>query len=439
MSDSVAGLGGDGLALRWRVIIATGLLGMLLGFLWGIADVPRYRAAASVVVAPSGAEAAVDTAELDRLAALGDGSDVAAQAGGLLGDDLAGADLLADVSYSPAAAGILRVDATADSPDFAVAAANAFAQALVQVAGRPVGLGAAATLPDSPSENRSAPLWSLIGLLIGLLAGALLMALAARRSSRAEPGPEPAGQRSLIPVEDAFGAPALARFRDPESLVVRAGDAVVLNRSGVGAFDRLVRDLGLEDEDPPRTLAVLDASPDSGSEAVALGLAIAAANHGLKVILVEANLPEPSLARRLGVAGSPGLADYIQGDATPRDVLRSVPTSSEWPEQNVFACVPAGEPRRGQASGMASPRFTDLVDRLPRVYDLVLFEAPPMLRDDAAAAFARTVDAVVLVSSDGIEASDAIVRSAERLAPDSPAAGVLTRPRGTQAASRALR
>ncbi len=87
--------------LSWRTILALGLLGLILGFGWGIADQPVYRATAGVAVESDSQGA--DRARLERFAQRGESEQVATKAAGLLGGDVAGADLLSDVAVRPGA------------------------------------------------------------------------------------------------------------------------------------------------------------------------------------------------------------------------------------------------------------------------------------------------------------------------------------------------
>ena len=89
----------------WRIVLALALIGTALGFGWGIADQPRYRATATVAVESDSQGS--DQARLERFAQRGGSDEVATKAASLLGDDVPGADLLADVTVrpSPPAAG----------------------------------------------------------------------------------------------------------------------------------------------------------------------------------------------------------------------------------------------------------------------------------------------------------------------------------------------
>jgi uncharacterized protein involved in exopolysaccharide biosynthesis len=171
---------------HWRLIFALGLLGLVLGGAWGVADEPVYRATAGVAVESDSQGA--DEARLERFAQRGESDEVATQAAGLLGDDVPGADLLSETSVQPAPqGGALIVSASSETPDFASAVANGVAAALVQVEGDPLALGATASIPTSPSEDRSAIRWAASGLLIGLIVGLIVAAGLSWSSRRRNP------------------------------------------------------------------------------------------------------------------------------------------------------------------------------------------------------------------------------------------------------------
>lgn len=414
---------GAALSGRARAVIAMGLVGMLLGFLWGVADVPRYSAAATVLVTGEGG-APAEGAELGAAAQLAESAKVAERAAGLLGDDVAGADLLSDITASTdPGAGAVRIEAEADSPDFAAAAANGYALALVEVGGKRYEQGARASIPGSPSENRSAPLWALLGLIVGLLAGAGLVALRARGGTSREASVPMAAPEPRL-AEDAFGAPVLASFAEPSVLLDRGGGREPeLAAAAAGTFVGLADDLGIG-TGGPRRLAVLDVAAGDGSLEVLIGLAVAADERGLNAIAVEGDLDEPALAALLGARSAPGLSDYLRGSAGPREVLRSAPVRAGG-ERVALVCVPAGEPA-DLPEGVDGERFAGLMERLPRVYDLVLVSAPPVGDGTDAGAISALCDGVVLVSADDEGAGERIAAAVESLAGSRLLGGVLT-------------
>lgn len=448
---------------RWRLIVALGLAGAALGFLWGVGDKPRYTAAATLLVeGPSGGPP--DPAELARYAELGASERVAIAAAGLLGDDVAGADLLSDVEVEPGPDGVtLVVAATSELPDFAAAAGDAFAEALIVITdealrerlrskrseldpdseeaaaldrrigelrsagvGGPLAAGAAARIPSSPSENRSAVRWGLGGLVAGLLVGALAALAAGRRELAGDPRePEtPASLAPTSPLAAAFGSvPLLGRFDDVGATVISIGPGEIhVDREEAAGFRQIAEAIGLDAPDAPSTLAFLDVSARGGADEIGTGVAIAAAEIGLRVAIVEADLPAPSLAGRHRVDGALGLRDYLGGTATPREVVRRVRAVIGAGDSVALVCVPAGERIGGAPTKVAGARFDGLVERLPRVFDLVVIEAPPLLEDDDARLIAGSVEGVVLVAAE-LEASRSAIEHGVGLLASEPLLG----------------
>lgn len=448
-----------------RLIVILGLAGAALGFLWGVGDKPRYTAEATLLVeGPNGGRP--DPAELARYAELGASDRVAIAAAGLLGDDVAGADLLSDVAVEPGSDGVtLVVAATSELPDFAAAAGDAFAEALIVITdealrerlqskrsqldpdseeaaaldrrigelrsagvGGPLAAGAAAGIPSSPSENRSAVLWGAGGLVAGLLLGALLALVAGRRApgdprEREQPG-EPV---ATSPLAEAFGGvPLLGSFDDPGRAVISIGSGQIhVDPEEAARFRRIAEAIGLDAPDAPSTLTFLDVSTREGADEIGTGVAIAAAEMGLRVVIVEADLSTPSLADRHRVDGALGLRDYLGGTATPREVVRRVRAVIGTGESVPLVCVPAGERIDGALTKVAGARFDGLVERLPRVFDLVVVEAPPLLEDDDARLIAESVDGVVLVAAEFEASRSGIEHSVGMLASGPLLGGVL--------------
>jgi len=445
---------------RRSLIAILALAGAAIGFAWGIADVPRYTANATLIATgPNGGPA--DLADLERYSVLGMSEDVGLEAAAALGGDVAGADLLSDVGFEPGADGAtLEIEATSEFPDFAAASADAFAESLIVVtdeelrdllkarrseldpdseeaavlaariaalripgAAGPLSVGAAAQIPDSPSSNRSALAWAAGGLLAGLLAGVGIALLAGRRSVVA---PRPAPRPADVPLAAAFGVPVLGHIDERSRAMPRSGPAEVhLDPGRAATYRRLAGAIGLGAADAPRTLTFLDATSGGRADSIGFGVAVAAAELGLKVVIVEADLIHPTLASRCRVESGPGLRDYLDGSAGPRDVLRRVRAHVDGDEPVPLVCVPAGEGNGDGVTTVDGPRFEALVERLPRVYDLVLFESPPLLDDDDALAIARLVEGIVLVATEGEESRAAVERGIALLDSEPLIGGVL--------------
>jgi protein-tyrosine kinase len=136
-----------------------------------------------------------------------------------------------------------------------------------------------------------------------------------------------------------------------------------------------------------RVLAVTSAGRREGRTTTAANLAFTAAQEGRAAVLVEADLRRPSLARLLGLAPRPGVADVLAGRAELGQATARVAG---------LAVIAAGEgPDPGAL--LRSPAAAALLDQLRAGHELVVLDAPPALAFADGDRLAGDADAAILV------------------------------------------
>ncbi len=143
-----------------------------------------------------------------------------------------------------------------------------------------------------------------------------------------------------------------------------------------------------------RALLFTALTPGAGASTAVLNLAVcAAADPRRQVIVVDANLQRPVLAKRLGLAAGPGLQEVLSGTAALEQVIQ---TTAQ--ERLHALAAGAGTGRQTLLSGAAS----DWVLRwLRERYDLVLLDGAPWQQGGPLADLAAGADAVYLVLAEG--------------------------------------
>lgn len=131
---------------------------------------------------------------------------------------------------------------------------------------------------------------------------------------------------------------------------------------------------------------------------VAIGLAAAAAAEGGRVALLECDLAAPALAGALGLDVSPGLREYLGGDAEAPEILQPLvlagPASGRAAEP--LTCIVAGEAEPAPVALLDSERCDHAIARLRRAYDLLVIDAPPLSEDpDSLRALAEHVSSTI--------------------------------------------
>jgi capsular exopolysaccharide synthesis family protein len=139
----------------------------------------------------------------------------------------------------------------------------------------------------------------------------------------------------------------------------------------------------------PRT--ILAASPDKlpGKGKFVINLALALAEGGKRVILVDADLRVPDLHTHFNLNGKPGLAEILTQGLRPEDVMLSM-------QRTVFRLIVAGQDHAEAVQWLDSDRMDNLIDCLKSISDIVVFNSPPYFVADTAILGSK-VDGVLAV------------------------------------------
>jgi exopolysaccharide/PEP-CTERM locus tyrosine autokinase len=242
--------------------------------------------------------------------------------------------------------------------------------------------------------------------------------------------PKVAPALSPIPAPEtvaahAAPAPEAARaveFRGPRASIdrdhLREGGLIVPEDAVTGLLEefRIVKRELLADAragggSRARRILVCSPHPGEGKTYCATNLAIAlAAERGMEVLLVDADVVKPSVTERLGIEADHGLMDALADPAiAPEDLV--IRTDIE----GLFV-LPAGTATSRDAEYLASARTASVLDRLTQGAPdrIVIFDTPPALAASPAAELAKHVgQALLVVRAD--ETSRAALEDAQQL------------------------
>lgn len=112
----------------------------------------------------------------------------------------------------------------------------------------------------------------------------------------------------------------------------------------------------------------------------AVAIAGAASARGRRTALVECDLVRPRLAADLGLAGAPGLHEYLRWEATAGEILQPLvlagPASGE--AMAPLVCIVAGRPAANPATLVKLASFHHAIAKLRKAYDLVVLAGPAL-------------------------------------------------------------
>ncbi|NLF05396.1 MAG: polysaccharide biosynthesis tyrosine autokinase [Actinomycetales bacterium] len=252
--------------------------------------------------------------------------------------------------------------------------------------------------PFSPNIPRDVALGTVLGLVLGLGWAALRTTLDTK--VRAEPDVRAITDAPVLGlVSYDSGATGKAPHYVPERLSVRAEEyrQIRTNLQFVDAASR------------PRSIVVTSSRGGEGKSVTALNLAMALADTGVSVCLVDADLRRPSVADYLGLEGAAGLTTVLIRRAVLDDVLQPVGSGG-------LDVLTSGRTPPNPSELLGSRAMADVVAELESRYDVVLLDCAPLLPVTDATILSKTADGILLVAGGGIVTKDELTEATGKLA-----------------------
>ena len=271
---------------------------------------------------------------------------------------------------------ILSVTARSEDPERAAAVANAVGPQLAGVADQFSVLLQAnnqkvAATTVSPATAPSSPVSPNItrGLLLGLLAGLCVgVGLALVRHTL------DTKVRTDVDIKAVSDSPVLAH------LPIEQGESttgVVMADERHGAYAEAVRRLRtnllfVDVTTGTHSFVITSAMPSEGKTTTAVNLALAMTHTGAKVLLVDADLRNPSVAPTMGLEGIVGLTTVLLGKASVDDVVQPYGETG-------LHVMTAGQVPPNPSELLGSEPMRELFAKLSQEFDFVLVDSPPIV------------------------------------------------------------
>jgi succinoglycan biosynthesis transport protein ExoP len=166
----------------------------------------------------------------------------------------------------------------------------------------------------------------------------------------------------------------------------------------------------LDFESTHRSFVVTSSIPSEGKTTTALNIAIAIADAGSRIVIIDADLRRPQVATYLGIEGAVGLSDVLIGRADLEDVIQP------WGRSGNLSVIPAGRIPPNPSELLGSRTMAELVSRLADEYDQVIIDAPPLLPVTDAAILSRVTSGALVVCAAGRTRIPQLTRALESLA-----------------------
>lgn len=392
---------------HWIFILASTLLGLLVGGGAALMSTPIYTAQTRLFVATQNSGSVLELqqgntfsqARVSSYVETARTPAVLQPAINALGLSLSAEELSRKVSASVEGSTVLINIAVKDSsPVQAAAIAQAVGNSLIKVVDglespskdgvSPVKLSVVtpATAPTQPTTPNTV-LYIAVGALFGLAAGigGALLRSALDTKIRGE------ADLKQITAASILGGVAYDSDAVKKPLLTQAASQSPRAES----FRQIRTNLQFANiGHASKTILVTSSLPGEGKSTTATNMAIALAQAGSNVALVDADLRRPMVGEYLGLERNAGLTTALLGLA-PVEMLMQ-----PWGQDNLDVLT-SGQIPPNPSELLGSDSMSELIEVLEGRYDAVIVDAPPLLPVTDSAVLAQRVGGVVIVVGSG--------------------------------------
>lgn len=242
--------------------------------------------------------------------------------------------------------------------------------------------------PVSPRPIRNLALGVVLGLLLGFGAAVLKQLLDTKLRSKDDvEGMTDAVILGGIPFDDDAGKHPLIIQADPHAGRAEAFRSLRTNLQFVDAANH------------PRVIVITSSIAGEGKSSTTANLALAMAESGASVCVVEGDLRRPRLLTYLGLEGSVGLTDVLIGRYELDDVLQPFGAHS-------LTVLGAGPTPPNPSELLGSTSMRTVLDDLRHRFDYVLIDGAPVLPVTDSTVLTRLADGAIVVAGSGIVSKD---------------------------------
>lgn len=161
-------------------------------------------------------------------------------------------------------------------------------------------------------------------------------------------------------------------------------------------------------EEGCRKICITSGMPGEGKSITSLNVAISFAESGQRVLLIDADLRRPTLARLLIENGTPGLSNLLAGMCKPEDAIHP----ERYPNLDIIF---SGMVPPNPSELLGSSRMEKLLDSLAPRYDYIFIDTPPVNVVTDACVISAKLDGTLIVARRNRSDRDTVSRCVNQM------------------------
>lgn len=143
-----------------------------------------------------------------------------------------------------------------------------------------------------------------------------------------------------------------------------------------------------------QTLLVTSSGPGEGKSTTTANLAVVFAQQGKKVLLIDADMRKPTVHYTFGLTNILGLTNVLTRQSELNEAIKRT-------DLDTLDVLTSGPIPPNPAELLSSKALQQLLQKAKEIYDIIIFDTPPVLAVTDAQLLANQCDGTILVINSG--------------------------------------
>lgn len=158
-----------------------------------------------------------------------------------------------------------------------------------------------------------------------------------------------------------------------------------------------------------QTIVVTSSGPSEGKSTTSANIAVVFANSGQRVLLVDADMRKPTVHKTFGLTNEVGLSKVLSSNNSVLEMSRpSVVVDN-------LSILTSGPKPPNPSELLGSTRMNQVIEEARHLYDVIIFDMPPVVTVTDAQIMASKADGTLLVVRENVTRKDALTKAKDLL------------------------
>lgn len=153
-----------------------------------------------------------------------------------------------------------------------------------------------------------------------------------------------------------------------------------------------------------KKILVTSATPGEGKSTNAANLGVVFAQEGKKVLIVDADMRKPTLHHTFGIFNTVGLSTILSRQSELNCTIQ------ETPIVGLFV-LPSGPIPPNPTDLLLSKTFDTFIEEMENTYDIIIFDAPPLLSVSDSQVLSHKCDGTLLIIHSGVVEKEDVLKA----------------------------